>query len=48
MAQQTTPLPPNQDPSSPFYLHPIDNTANQLVSVKFKGEGEAYGDGEEA
>ncbi|XP_021846534.1 uncharacterized protein [Spinacia oleracea] len=42
MAQ--TPLPPNQDPSSPFYLHPTDNTANQLVSVKFKGEGEAYGD----
>ncbi|XP_021836616.2 uncharacterized protein [Spinacia oleracea] len=35
-------LPPNQDPASPFYLHPTDNTANQLVSVKFMGEG--YGD----
>ncbi|XP_056687900.1 uncharacterized protein [Spinacia oleracea] len=36
-------LPPNQlDPARPFYLHPTDNTANQLVSVKFKGEG--YGD----
>ncbi|XP_021850810.1 uncharacterized protein [Spinacia oleracea] len=39
----TTPnLAPNQDPASPFYLHPTDNTASQLVSIKFKGEG--YGD----
>ncbi|XP_056693771.1 uncharacterized protein [Spinacia oleracea] len=37
-----TTLQPNQDPASPFYLHPTDNTASQLVSVKFKGEG--YGD----
>ncbi|XP_056697496.1 uncharacterized protein [Spinacia oleracea] len=37
MAQ--TPLPPNQDPSSPFYLHPTNNTASQLVSVKFGGDG---------
>ncbi|XP_056692153.1 uncharacterized protein [Spinacia oleracea] len=35
-------LAPNQDPASPFYLHPTDNTASQLVSIKFKGEG--YGD----
>ncbi|XP_021836834.2 uncharacterized protein [Spinacia oleracea] len=35
-------LAPNQDHASPFYLHPTDNTASQLVSVKFKGEG--YGD----
>ncbi|XP_056690289.1 uncharacterized protein [Spinacia oleracea] len=33
---------PNQDITSPFYLHPTDNTANQLVSIKFKGDG--YGD----
>ncbi|XP_056697409.1 uncharacterized protein [Spinacia oleracea] len=39
----TTPfLAPNQDPASPFYLHPTDNTASQLLSIKFKGEG--YGD----
>ncbi|XP_021843590.1 uncharacterized protein [Spinacia oleracea] len=41
MAQQQT-LLPNQDPASPFYLHPTDNTASQLVSAKFKEEG--YGD----
>lgn len=35
-------LLPNQDPTSPFYLHPSDNSASQLVSLKFNGEG--YGD----
>lgn len=34
-----TSLPPNQDPASPFYLHPTENTVKQLVTVKFKGEG---------
>ena len=35
-------LPSNQDFTSPYYLHPTDNTASQLVSIKFNGEG--FGD----
>ncbi|XP_074346408.1 uncharacterized protein LOC141685191 [Apium graveolens] len=29
----------NQDPSSIYYIHPSDSCTNQLVSVKFIGEG---------
>ncbi|XP_074356427.1 uncharacterized protein LOC141696140 [Apium graveolens] len=29
----------NQDPSSIYYIHPSDSCTNQLVSVKFNGEG---------
>lgn len=29
----------NQDPSSIYYIHPSDSSTNQLVSVKFNGEG---------
>lgn len=41
MDHQPTPPPPitPQDITSPFYLHPTDNTASQLVSIKFKGHG---------
>ena len=41
-SSQTQTLPPNQDLTSPYYLHPTDNTTSQLVSVKFNGEG--FGD----
>ena len=29
----------NQDPSSIFYIHPTDQTSQQLVSTKFNGKG---------
>ncbi|XP_056692183.1 uncharacterized protein [Spinacia oleracea] len=32
-------LPPNQDPSSIYYIHPSDANSTQLVSFKFDGEG---------
>ena len=30
-------LPPNQDPTSIFYIHPSDTNVNQVVTVKFNG-----------
>lgn len=39
-APQTSPVvQTNQDPSSIYYIHPSDSSTNQLVSVKFNGEG---------
>lgn len=35
-------LPPNQDPSSIFYIHPSDTNVTQIVSVKFNGTGYNY------
>lgn len=35
-------LPPNQDPTSVFYIHPSDTNVNQIVIVKFNGT--AYND----
>ena len=37
--QNRSQLPPNQDPSSVYYIHPSDHTSQQLVSVKFDGAG---------
>ncbi|XP_074351993.1 uncharacterized protein LOC141691152 [Apium graveolens] len=36
---QTNQVQTNQDPSSIYYIHPSDSCTNQLVSVKFNGEG---------
>lgn len=32
-------IQPNQDPTSVYYIHPSDSSTNQLVSVKFNGDG---------
>ncbi|XP_074373569.1 uncharacterized protein LOC141713905 [Apium graveolens] len=32
-------LPPNQDPTSVYFIHPSDANTTQLVSVKFNGSG---------
>uniref|UniRef100_A0A803M9W8 GAG-pre-integrase domain-containing protein n=1 Tax=Chenopodium quinoa TaxID=63459 RepID=A0A803M9W8_CHEQI len=35
-------LPPTQDPTSPYFIHPSENTSQSLISEKFSGEG--YGE----
>lgn len=35
--QSRVPLPPNQDPTSIYFIHPSDSNTNQLVSTKFNG-----------
>lgn len=40
--QQQNNLPLNQDPTSPFYIHPSENQTVSLVSQPFNGEN--YGD----
>uniref|UniRef100_A0A803LI92 Retrotransposon Copia-like N-terminal domain-containing protein n=1 Tax=Chenopodium quinoa TaxID=63459 RepID=A0A803LI92_CHEQI len=40
-ATSSTPVTPNQDPTSVFYIHPSDMNSLQLVSTKFNGEGYA-------
>ena len=37
--ERTSTLPLNQDPNSPYYIHPFDSNSAQLVSFKFNGEG---------
>lgn len=33
------PLPPNQDPTNVYFIHPSYANTTQLVSVKFNGNG---------
>lgn len=35
-------LPPNQDPTSAYFIHPSDANSTQLDSVKFKFNGNGF------